>query len=119
MRILRLVGMKDYSEVSAIIRIFCDQLYIPITPLHPPAALAVFLSVASLGLCCHCPPGAMAMSDDLIAISLGDRIDPPLEAEGARFTWMEDHCELMISLSGLRSAEVKGVEQGVSLTSTD
>lgn len=53
------------------------------------------------------------MSDDLIAISLGDRIDPPLEAEGARFTWMEDHCELMISLSGLRSAEVKGVEQGV------
>jgi len=53
------------------------------------------------------------MSDDLIAISLVDRIDPPLEAEGARFTWMEDHCELMISLSGLRSAEVKGVEQGV------
>ncbi|MBD2425425.1 hypothetical protein [Phormidium sp. FACHB-1136] len=53
------------------------------------------------------------MPDYLKPISIGDRIDPPQEAEGARFTWVEDHCELMISLSGLRPAEVKGVEKGV------
>lgn len=34
------------------------------------------------------------MSDYLKPISLGDRIDPPQEVEGARFAWIEDHCEL-------------------------
>jgi len=33
----------------------------------------------------------MAMPDDLNPISLGDRIDPPQEADGARFAWVEDH----------------------------
>jgi hypothetical protein len=40
----------------------------------------------------------MAMSDYLTSISIGDRIDPPQEAEGARFTWVEDHCELMTAV---------------------
>lgn len=34
----------------------------------------------------------MAMPDDLNPISLGDRIDPPQEADGARFAWVEDYC---------------------------
>jgi len=53
------------------------------------------------------------MSDYLEKISIGDRLDREQEAEGARFTWIENSCELVMSFQGLRSAEIRGVEQGV------
>lgn len=53
------------------------------------------------------------MSDYLEKISVGDRLDRQQEAEGARFTWVENACELVMSFQGLRSAEIRGVEQGV------
>jgi hypothetical protein len=53
------------------------------------------------------------MADQLEHIALGERLDRPQEAEGARFSWADDSCELMISLSKLRPAEIRGIEHGV------
>lgn len=53
------------------------------------------------------------MSDDLEIIQIGEPVDRPHEAEGARLTWTENHCELMMSFSNLKAAEVRGVEQEV------
>ncbi|MDA0268435.1 MAG: hypothetical protein O2890_14960 [Cyanobacteria bacterium] len=46
-------------------------------------------------------------------ISIGDRLSPAQEAEGARFSWVADSCELHISLSNLKAAEIRGIKQGV------
>ena len=53
------------------------------------------------------------MSGPLERISIGDRLNRPHEAEGARFQWAEDSCELVISYSNLRPAEIEGIQHGV------
>jgi len=53
------------------------------------------------------------VSDNLEIVQVGQPIDRPQETEGARLTWTEDHCELMMSFASLKAAEVRGVEQGV------
>ena len=53
------------------------------------------------------------MADHLEHIAVGERLDRPHEAEGARFSWADDACELVLSLSQLRPAEIRGIEHGV------
>jgi hypothetical protein len=53
------------------------------------------------------------MSGHLERISIGDRLNRPHEAEGARFQWVADSCELMISYSNLRPTEIEGIQHGV------
>jgi len=51
-------------------------------------------------------------ADDIEIIQIGEPVDRLQEMEGARLTWTKDHCELMMSFSNLKAAEVRGVEQG-------
>ena len=53
------------------------------------------------------------MTGHLERISIGDRLNRTHEAEGARFSWVDDSCELVISFSNLRPAEIEGVQHGV------
>lgn len=53
------------------------------------------------------------MADQLEHIAIGERLERPHEAEGARFRWADDSCELVISLSNLRPKEIRGIEHGV------
>ncbi|HIK45431.1 MAG TPA: hypothetical protein IGR64_11185 [Leptolyngbyaceae cyanobacterium M65_K2018_010] len=52
------------------------------------------------------------MSGHLERLSIGDHIHRSHEAEGARFSWVEDSCELVISYSNLQAKEIRGVQQG-------
>ena len=53
------------------------------------------------------------MAGQIEEIAVGERLERPHEAEGARFRWADDSCELVISLSKLRPAEIRGIEHGV------
>ncbi|TVP68132.1 MAG: hypothetical protein EA342_06875 [Leptolyngbya sp. LCM1.Bin17] len=57
----------------------------------------------------HLKPYPMSMSGPRERISIGDRINRPHEAEGARLNWAEDCCELVISFSRLQAKEIRGV----------
>ena len=46
-------------------------------------------------------------------ISIGDRLSPAQEAEGARLTWTADACELHISLGNPSAVEIRGIKGGV------
>lgn len=45
-------------------------------------------------------------------VSIGDRLDRHQETEGARLTWIDTSCELCISFSNLKAAEIRGIERG-------
>ncbi len=55
----------------------------------------------------------MPMSGHLERITIGDRLNRPHETEGARFRWVEDSCELVISFSNLQAKEIRAVQHGV------
>ena len=53
------------------------------------------------------------MPEYLERIIIGDRINRPHETEGARFSWADDACELVISFSNPQAKEIKAVQHGV------
>lgn len=53
------------------------------------------------------------MSDNLERISIGDRINRLHETEGARLSWIDNSCELIISYDNLKPKEVRGVQRGI------
>lgn len=55
----------------------------------------------------------MPLPDDLEIITLGQTLDWRHEAEGARITWVENRCQIVIAYQNLKTAEIEGVRSGI------